>query len=305
MKNKSYSVIVVSDATSTNKEFVISSKLIRNSILAFSILLLIFGFVIFDYLTMSFDKEKMKSLEEENIRKEKTITELSANIKKINESLAKMKILKDRILVIAGLTSPYALKEVGSGGPISNISTDIEFPNNNANMINRQPKENLIAKTKDITSDADKIEKSLQFVKDHLIEQKIRLAHTPAVWPTKGYLTDGFGWRINPLTLKKHFHSAQDISTQLGNPIIATADGYILIAENIGVLGNLIHIDHGFGYQTRYGHLATLNVKEGDRVKRGQVIGYVGNTGRSTAPHLHYEVIYMGNRVNPLDFILD
>jgi len=305
MKQKSYSVIIVSDATSTNKEFVISSKLIRNSIFAFSLLLLMFGFMVFDYLTISFDKQKMKNLETENIKKEATIAELSANIKEINQSLAKMKVLKEKILVVAGLTSPYALKEVGSGGPITNVVSDVELPNNNPNILKSAGDKKFIEQTKAITKDAKKIQKSLQFVKDHLSEQKIRLAHTPALWPTKGYLTDGYGTRTHPVTLKKHFHAAQDISTQLGNPIIATADGYVLIAEYKGILGNLIHIDHGFGYQTRYGHLASIAIKEGDRVKRGQVIGYVGSTGRSTAPHLHYEVIYMGKRVNPLDFVLD
>lgn len=307
MKERTYSIIIVSDATSTNKEFVVSSKLIRNSILAFLVLMIIFGFMLFDYLTISFDKEKMRKLEKDNIQKEKTIATLSADIKAVNRSLTKMEDTKNKILVLAGLTSPFALKEVGSGGPeqVSNISNDIENPNTNIILKKDQPKENLLEKAKNNTKKANRIEKSLSFVLDHINEQKIRLAHTPSIWPTRGYLTDTFGWRKNPITGKSQFHGGQDISTQIGNPVIATADGYVLIAEYQGVLGNLIHIDHRFGYQTRYGHLSTFTVKEGDRVKRGQVIGYVGNTGRSTAPHLHYEVIFQGKRINPLNFVLD
>lgn len=307
MKDKTYSIIIVTDATSTNKEFVVSSKLIRNSLLAFTALMLIFGFMIFDYLTISFDKEKMRKLEKDNVRKERTITKLSTEIKDINGRLGKIDDYTKRILVAVGLTSPNALKEVGAGGPaqVSNIGSDIELPNHSINLEPNPPKNKLINQVNDIGANTRQIEKSLKFVQDHINDQKIRLAHTPSLWPTRGYLTDVFGWRRNPITMKKQFHGGQDISTQLGNPVIATADGYILIAEYKGVLGNLIHIDHGFGYQTRYGHLSSFTVKEGDRVKRGQVIGKVGNTGRSTAPHLHYEVIYQGKQINPLNFVLD
>lgn len=307
MKDKTYSIIIVSDAISTNKEFVVSSKLIRNSILGFLVLMIIFGFMIFDYLTISFDKEKMKKLEKDNILKEKTITKLSSDITVIKESLKRMDDYKRRILVAVGLTSPNALREVGAGGPaqIRNISSDVELPGKSLNEVKSQVKDDPIKKLDEISSKAKGIEKSLKFVKDHINEQKVRLAHTPSLWPTRGYLTDTYGRRKNPLTGKWQFHAGQDIATQLGNPVIATADGYVLIAEYKGVLGNLIHIDHRFGYQTRYGHLASFNVKEGDRVKRGQIIGYVGSTGRSTAPHLHYEVIYQNNRINPLSFILD
>ena len=86
---------------------------------------------------------------------------------------------------------------------------------------------------------------------------------------------------------------------------IATADGVVLVADHWDYLGNLVVIDHGFGFTTRYGHMASFNVKEGDRVKRFQVIGYVGNTGRSSAPHLHYEVRYFGKPLNPMNFIID
>lgn len=307
MKEKTYSIIIVSDAISTNKEFVVSSKLIRNSILAFLVLMIIFGFMIFDYLTISFDKEKMKSLETDNIQKEETIEKLSSKIKDIDKKLARMSEYTQRILVAVGLTSPNALKEVGSGGPeqIGNISNDIEMSGDSLDLSADTPKTDLVEQVNKAGEISERIEKSLKFVQDHINDQKIRLAHTPSLWPTRGYLTDAYGHRRNPITGKKQFHYGQDISTQLGNPVIATADGYILIAEYQGVLGNLIHIDHGFGYQTRYGHLSKYNVKEGDRVKRGQVIGYVGSTGRSTAPHLHYEVIYQGKRINPLHFVLD
>jgi murein DD-endopeptidase MepM/ murein hydrolase activator NlpD len=317
MKNKNYSIIVMTGATSSSKEFVISGKLIKNSIIAISVLLLIFGFVIFDYLTVSFDKEKMKRLEKENSEKEKTIVQLTANFESLNTQLKRMEEFKERIMVAAGLQSPYALQEVGVGGPgledsaeysssITNLNSNLEVqPGKIATPIKKASTEELIGKTRDITQNARGAEEALRYVESQISGQKARLAATPAIWPTRGYITDTFGMRNHPITGGRSFHSGLDIATQLGNKIYATADGYVLITENSGVLGNLICIDHGFGLSTRYGHLASFAVKEGDRVKRGQVIGYVGSTGRSTAPHLHYEVIYLSKPQNPMNYIID
>lgn len=315
-KENNYTVIIVSGATSTNKEFVISFKLIRNSIIAFIVLLLIFGYIIFDYLNTSFNKEKMKRLEKDNIEKETTIDKLNADIREIEKRLNQMAVYKERISVAMGLTSPDALKEVGIGGgsdvaprgAITSVPSRGEMPNND--MINKGKKpepsrETVMKKAENIRQKAKKIQERLKFVESAMEKQKVRLAQTPSIWPTKGYLTSPLGWRIHPLTGKRDYHNGQDIATQFGNKVIATADGVVLVAGHWDYLGNLIIIDHGFGFTTRYGHLASFNIKEGNRVKRFQVIGYVGNSGRSSAPHLHYEVRYFGKPLNPMNFIID
>jgi murein DD-endopeptidase MepM/ murein hydrolase activator NlpD len=256
----------------------------------------------------------MKRLEKENIRKEEVIENLTTSIKSLNKSLEEMETFKERIMVAAGLKSPWALKDTGSGGPegegpIENVINDVESQSGKSGkspvQARNQVYEDIIRTAEKITQDAKDIEKTLKYVESHIHEQKAKLASSPSLWPTRGYLTDSFGMRINPLTGKRQFHPGQDIATQLGNKVIATADGFILIAEKKPIYGNLIHIDHGYGFATRYGHLASFNVKEGETVKRGQVIGYVGSTGRSTAPHLHYEVIYMGKNVNPMNYVID
>ncbi len=310
-KNNYYSVIIVSGATSSTKKFTVSSKRVRNSIIAFFVLLVISGFIIFDYLTISFNKEKMKRLEKENIKKEEIIGELTASIKSLGEDLEQMKDFKERIMVAAGLKSPFALKEVGKGGPetegpIENAANTFEAEaGKSTTQTENQTYKNIFSTAKRISKESKEIEKALKYVKSHIDEQKAKLAACPSLWPTRGYLTDSFGWRTNPITGKRQFHTGQDIATQLGNKVIATADGFVLITEHTPILGKIIQIDHGYGFATRHGHLASYNVKEGDRVKRGQVIGYVGSTGRSTAPHLHYEVIYMGKNVNPMYYIID
>jgi murein DD-endopeptidase MepM/ murein hydrolase activator NlpD len=309
-KDKNYSVIIVpTGATSTNKEFVISSKLIKNSIAAFVLLLLVFGFIIFDYLTISFDKEKMRRLERDNTEKEQTITKLSHDINDIEKQLQQMAIYRDRISVAMGLTSPDSLKEVGIGGPldttINNLPGAVEVPNTQPIADPKRPNAVILDKAKQIREQANNIAKTLSFVESVMEKQKVRLASTPAIWPTKGYLTSPLGRRIHPLTGKPSYHNGQDIATQYGNKVIAPAMGTVLVAETRDYYGKLLIIDHGFGFTTRYGHLASFAVREGSRVRRGQIIGHVGNSGRSSAPHLHYEVRYHDKPRNPMDFIID
>ncbi len=301
-KEKTYSIIIVSDALSTNKEFVVTTKMIRKAFLAAAIIFLFFGVAIFDYLNTAFDKEKLRLLEDEIAKKESLIGDMSAQVTALNRSLKHMESITKKILVVSGLQSPYALKEVGSGGgPIQNVdisgSEMIINPNN--------PGKDLVGQAAELNNKFKKLENTLKFVSSVIDEQKVRLASTPSIWPTRGYLTDGYGYRRHPFTGKQDFHHGIDIATQFGNKVIAPANGTVLVAENRGYYGNLVIVDHGYGFTTWYGHLADYNVKEGDRVKRGQVLAYVGSTGRSNAPHLHYEVRVFGKPQNPINFIID
>ena len=118
-----------------------------------------------------------------------------------------------------------------------------------------------------------------------------------------GYLSSAFGYRIDPFTGIRAFHRAVDISTPHGQEVLATAAGRIVSAKPTGNLGKLIVIDHGFGLRTRYGHLSSFTVGGGDQVARGDLIGYVGSTGRSTGSHVHYEIWADGRPINPYRFL--
>jgi murein DD-endopeptidase MepM/ murein hydrolase activator NlpD len=196
---------------------------------------------------------------------------------------------------------------VGSGGPeITNqLSGDFTMEQKTLSRQGLMPQQNLLSKAKEIKENAKQIEDSLKSVESMINQQKLQLAATPVIWPTRGYLSGVFGNRIHPFTGRLEFHFGLDIATQLGNKVAATADGVVLVAERREYIGNVIIIDHGFGYVTHYGHLSGFNIKEGQRIKRYDVIGYVGTTGRSSGPHLHYEVRYFDKPLNPADFILD
>jgi murein DD-endopeptidase MepM/ murein hydrolase activator NlpD len=138
-----------------------------------------------------------------------------------------------------------------------------------------------------------------------LENQRALLATTPSIWPVRGYLSAGFGNRIDPFTGLKDFHPGLDISAPLGTRILAPADGVVIFAGVKGGYGNAVTVSHGRGLVTHYGHMDVINVRAGQQVRRGSVLGFVGNTGRSTAPHLHYEVWLNGSNQNPLQYILD
>lgn len=144
------------------------------------------------------------------------------------------------------------------------------------------------------------IENRLLSVKTEIEGQQALARATPSVWPISGWLSSAYGYRKDPYTGLPDFHAAIDIAAERGKPIRATADGTVESVGYLGNYGNQVLLNHGHTIATRYGHLSGFNVRLGQKVKRGEVIGYVGATGRATSPHLHYEIIIDGKTMNPL-----
>jgi murein DD-endopeptidase MepM/ murein hydrolase activator NlpD len=147
------------------------------------------------------------------------------------------------------------------------------------------------------------LESRLRNVRKDVERQEALAAATPSIWPAHGWLTGTFGGRSDPFTGEPGFHQGLDISTEKGQPVYATADGHVESASYTGDYGNLIVLRHDFGLATRYGHLSRFNVSQGATVHRGDVIGFVGSTGRSTGAHLHYEILANGKLINPLQLL--
>lgn len=131
------------------------------------------------------------------------------------------------------------------------------------------------------------------------------LASTPSIWPVTGFVSSSFGGRQSPFGRGGQFHKGLDISNRIGTPIIAPADGTVIMAAPDGAYGNSVEINHGGGIVTKYAHMQRSIVKPGQWVRRGEVLGYIGVTGRTTGPHLHYEVRLNGTPVNPMRYILE
>ncbi|MGE0865665.1 MAG: M23 family metallopeptidase, partial [Vicinamibacterales bacterium] len=149
------------------------------------------------------------------------------------------------------------------------------------------------------------LESRLQTVRSDVDKRNALAAATPSIWPTHGWLSSSMGNRADPLTGEKDFHPGLDISADKGDPVYATADGKVSNAAAAGNYGNLVVIDHGYGIETRYGHLSAFKVRGGQLVKRGDLLGLVGSTGRTTGAHLHYEVRANGRILNPLQLLLN
>ncbi len=139
---------------------------------------------------------------------------------------------------------------------------------------------------------------------DEILRARERvLASTPSGFPVAGFCSEGYGWRDDPITGQREFHRGMDIVASLGTLVVAPADGVIASAGRQAGYGKMVQISHGYGYATRYGHLSEILVRAGQRVRRGDILGRVGSTGRSTGPHLHYEVFKAGRAVNPSRYL--
>jgi len=194
---------------------------------------------------------------------------------------------------------PDEQRKAGFGGV--NRYKQLEGYDNSELVINTSKRVDVISKELVIQS------KSLDEILKLAKEKNNLLAAIPAIQPVRNenlkQMASGFGYRNDPFTKVRKFHEGMDFSAKTGTPIYATGDGVVDRADNTASgYGNHIVIRHGFGYETLYGHLSKYNCRAGQRVKRGDIIGYVGSTGRSEAPHLHYEVHKNGEVVNPLNF---
>ncbi len=147
------------------------------------------------------------------------------------------------------------------------------------------------------------LEGHLSIVRRNVEKRESLMNATPSVWPVHGWLSAGYGMRADPFTGGRDFHPGLDISAERGTPVRATADGRVEMAAPNGDYGNLVVIDHGYGLVTRYGHLSRFAVWQGRDVKRGDLLGFVGATGRATGPHLHYEVLANGKLINPMQLL--
>jgi murein DD-endopeptidase MepM/ murein hydrolase activator NlpD len=189
---------------------------------------------------------------------------------------------------------PAIVKSRAMGGPTAATALAMMTPS-------MSTPENTFGLLKDLLTG---LEDRLQSVRTDVDKRNQLAAATPSIWPTHGWLSSTAGNRIDPFTGEKDFHPGLDISADKGDPVYATADGKVTNAAASGNYGNLVVIDHGYGLETRYGHLSAFKVKQGQPVKRGDLIGLVGATGRATGAHLHYEVRANGRILNPLQLLL-
>jgi len=276
-----------------------------------------FGYVIYDYYKLKRTSLVIQQREfeisnqldnhvDEIQNQRKQIQDFANEITTLKNKLIAINGFEKRIRVIANLDKTDESENIfGVGGSIP-VDLDAQIPlAEKHNSLIRDMHDQI--EQLELASTNQQI--GLAALLNSLQDQHNLLASTPAIRPIsrkyKSWTTSRFGYRISPFTQRREFHKAFDISTSKGTPILATADGVVTFSGKKGLLGKAIIINHGHGIVTRYGHASKLLKKRGDKVKRWETIALVGNTGRSTGPHVHYEVHLNGIPVNPEKYILN
>lgn len=302
MANKGYTIIVVSPKLNRIKKFRFS--LFFPKFLAFSLFLILLGFsyTLQDLIKLRSEIFELEMLRRETSSQRSQIRWFAVHVNDLKENITRLSNFDRKLRIVANLQSPTPYHRLsGMGGALVEDHPLGSIFSKEQDKLVEDMRLNIGRMKKKTTL----LEESLHELKEYIQGKKILLAYTPAIWPTRGWVTSRFGYRLSPFTGLREFHQGLDISTQMGTPIISPADGVVVRVGMQGGYGKMITIDHGYGCTTRYGHVSKAMVKVGSRVKRGQVIAAVGTTGRSTGPHLHYEIHKNGLPVNPKRYILD
>jgi len=328
---EAYKLIWLKDAHARPVQLSIPKHWIRRTAIAAGIVFAAFAGMTFDYLRLRGDTAELASLRVEAGEQRDQIAAFRARIQEVDARLSKVADLERKVRIIANL--PGA---VGVGGEQA-IEADLEdapeatHPDaapldagaaidspytgrggDEPALSSGAPSEGegawlgaLGARAADLGADADSRAASLGALRGQLEDKQDKLASSPSIWPSKGWLTSRFGPRVSPFTGRRQMHAGLDIAAAHGTAIVAPARGRASFVGTKGPLGRALVLDHGFGVKTMYGHTQEIFVKAGQTVERGQKIAAIGNSGRSTGPHLHYVVEVNGVARNPLDYIFD
>ncbi|HEX2252454.1 MAG TPA: M23 family metallopeptidase [Thermoanaerobaculia bacterium] len=278
-----HTIILVPHARARLRKWRVSNTQIAVALGLFAILTLSAATVTFLYFRQSVDSAEIARLRGENRELRQVNTSFEGSLRQLQDRLATYEDRTMDLAIVAGLDPAAAGAEAGIGGGAALEGADLET----------------------LEQRAARLDGALDRVAAELDEQMRWISSTPAITPAKGILTSGFGIRRDPITRGRALHQGLDIAAVPGAPVRASAAGVVTLAGRNGGLGKSVTLAHGYGLSTRYGHMSDLAVRAGQRVERGDVIGYVGNTGRSTGYHLHYEVHRNGKPVDPMAYILD
>lgn len=262
---------------------------------------LVFAVVIVLIAWTVFDSPKEKMLKRENAFLQSQIQNLNKDFKLIEEELAFLQEKDDNIYREIHGADPIPANERRAGVGGANRYRDLEGFDASGLVVKTRKRLDKIAKQMVVQSDS--YDKVMKMAKD----LEVQLAHQPAIIPILSKdnkrMASGFGYRIDPIYKVRKFHQGMDFTAKRGTEIVATGDGVVKLAEHSKRgYGKHVVISHGYGYETLYAHMSKIKVRPGQKVKRNQVIGLVGNTGKSTAPHIHYEVHKNGEAINPVNF---
>ncbi|MGA1826439.1 MAG: M23 family metallopeptidase [bacterium] len=298
--NKKYTFMIIPDFSANMHRFHIPKYIVR---FLFLILVAIIGcgiFMTYNYFQMREQVQEFAKIKEKNREQESYIISFSKSIECLKRQMVDLQNSNTKLQILAGLQKPENNQQVfGIGGETES-------------GICRFYREDLDKLVDQMRIDLEKLNIETVSQEDNLMElsyimenSKSILDSTPSIFPTQGWITSGFGYRKSPFTGKRELHKGIDVAGRRGTPIVAPARGIVTYSGLNGGYGNVVEIKHGYGFSTLFAHASVNLVKVGDRIERGDVVALLGNTGRSTAPHLHYEIKINNVNIDPLNYILD
>jgi murein DD-endopeptidase MepM/ murein hydrolase activator NlpD len=292
MANEFYTLIVVPHARARFRKFQVSVRLTRWVLGAFGVMAIVLVGILVHYTWIAVEVAEIRRLRVENLALATKARAYEENAGQLQAKVLQLQSIVTKLGIMAGVERSLPDASIGGVGGLTGSETT-------------PPSVDIASTLQSLDQRVGTLSEKSTQLEAYFKDQRAVLASTPSIWPLRGYLSERFGNRTDPFTGLRDFHPGIDISVPRGSKVAAPADGVVVFCGAKNGYGNIIVIDHGYGTVTRYGHLDGFNVRPGQRVKRGDVIGFSGNTGRSTAPHLHYEVWVNDQMRNPIEYIID
>lgn len=290
---RSYTIMIVPHARAQFRKFKLTHKAIVVAAIGAGLLALSGMFLPFYFFRYLHQSSRVERLRQENEGLKEANARFDASLAELKDQVTDFENKAYKFALMAGVEDFPGSHRGAGGSELSGLPSGAPSVN-----YLRQELNQLRERTQLLRGSYSMLEKAYQ-------DQSLLLASTPSIKPVKGILGHGFGWRRDPFTGQREFHKGVDISAPTGRDVLSPADGIVIKVAREAGYGKVIYLSHGNGITTRYGHLSEWNVKLGQKVKRGDPIGFVGSSGRSTGPHLHYEVLVHNQKVDPMNYILE
>ena len=303
MSTKHYTIFIVPDGSPRTRRIRVPRWLLTRSLLLFILFVGAAALAGYHYYRSVEDLAENQALRAENVRLRSDLKRVRERVADIGATLDRVEHFDQKLRAIARLSDPERHLAIGPVGMLD--ADEKDSPSARAMLAEPVDPQRLTHKIDSLEQAAGRQEESLQELETYFEKQNTLLASMPSVWPARGWVTSDFGQRVDPFTAERIMHRGLDIGAAHGTQVQAPSDGLVIFAGVDGGYGKVLVLDHGYGVKTRYAHMAEIAAKVGDHIKRGERIGAIGNTGRSTGPHLHYEVRINGVPENPRKFILE
>lgn len=307
MAKKFYTVLILPDASTQIRKFHISKPLLSTLIITAGLVFVTFVFLLYQSVGYTGHMLELRQLRTTANGQ----ADLTQKFERLKSQMTQLREFDLRLRTAAGLEVKDADRAIVGVGGADTLNARammvaaIAHQGAAADQSKRNGTDNLSGELDRLSREMDDRNKSFQGLMTALDAKRSLLASTPTIWPVKGWLTAGFGQRHSPFTGQRQMHEGVDISNTVGTPVIASADGIVTFTGPLGGFGNVVSIDHGHKISTFYAHLQEHKVSQGQRVRRGDVIGRVGTSGRVTGPHLHYEIQINEVPVDPTKYVID